>query len=208
MKIAYHNIVLLFVKRQSTMILPSMALIFATIAFVTMASADSKEVGYGRDDAPVIVYEYISLTCPHCASFHNNMLPEIKEKLLDTGKAKLIPRDFPLDNVAFAGSIIARCAGDDFYLNIIDWLFKNQQAWLSQSDPIAYLKQGALFFGINDAKFNACMADKSIQDNIFATYQEAQQKYSVTGTPSFVINGEKVVIRDVQHFIDIVEEAQ
>lgn len=180
--------------------------LYLTISATTAIAQDNNELAVGDNNAPVTIYEFASLTCPHCANFHNNMYPELKKQLIDTGKAKYVMVDFPLDNIAFMGAIIGRCSGNLYY-NVIDWLYKNQQAWLSSSDPVAYLQQGAKFFGIDDTKFQTCLQNKSIQDSIFAKYQQAQEEYGVNSTPSFVINGKKIRVGSLDDLISAVEDA-
>lgn len=180
--------------------------LYMSISTTSAIAQDNNEIAIGDANAPVTVYEFASLTCPHCANFHNNMYPEFKKQLIDTGKARYVMVDFPLDNIAFMGAVIGRCAGNLYY-NVIDWLYKNQQAWLSSPDPVAYLQQGAQFFGIDDAKFQACLQDKSIKDNIFAKYQQAQEEFRVNSTPSFVINGKKITVRSLDDLIEAVEDA-
>ena len=78
------------------------------------------EMSIGSKDAPVTMYEYSSLTCPHCAVFHSDTLPRIKEAYIDTGKLRLVYFDFPLDDLALAGSMLARCAGPAMYPGMIE----------------------------------------------------------------------------------------
>ena len=87
-------------------------------------AVEYKEHVLGNPDAPVTIIEYASLTCPHCATFHNETLPEIKKSLIDTGKAKLIFRDYPLDGVAVRAAAVAQCAGDDRYFGVLGMLSK------------------------------------------------------------------------------------
>jgi hypothetical protein len=84
---------------------------------------------FGKETAPVTLVEYASLTCPHCAQFHQNTLPAIKKEYIETGKVKLVYRDFPLDQLALSGSMIARCAGRDRYYAFIDVMFAQQATW-------------------------------------------------------------------------------
>src|SRR5947199_3127821 len=86
----------------------------------------------GQADAPVTIVEYASMTCPHCSHFHETTYPELKKKYIDTGKVRFIFREFPLDPLAAAGSMLARCAGGDKYFPMIESLFAQQRDWVTQ----------------------------------------------------------------------------
>ena len=143
----------------------------------------------GQADAPVTIIEYASLTCPHCASFHTEVLPAIKKEFIDTGKAKLIFRDFPLDQVAFAGAILARCAAPEKYFTYLNVLFAQQRQWATAQDPVAALKQIARLGGMPAEQFDKCLADKALGDYILAQRLEGNQKFNVNSTPTLIING-------------------
>ena len=81
----------------------------------------------GKPEAPITIVEYASLTCPHCAHFANDVLPEIKKAWIDTGKARLVLRDFPLDEPALRAAMIARCAPPDRYYAFADTFFAAQE---------------------------------------------------------------------------------
>lgn len=143
----------------------------------------------GKADAPVTIIEYASLTCPHCASFHASVLPEIKKEFIDTGKAKLIFRDFPLDQLAFAGAILARCAGPEKYYTYLDVLFAQQRQWATAQDPKAALVQIARLGGLSAQQFEACLQDKAMGDYILNSRLEGNQKFNVNSTPTLIIDG-------------------
>ena len=100
------------------------------------AAAEPQEQILGDPDAPVTIIEYASLTCPHCAQFHNEVLPELKERYIAPGKVRLIYRDFPLDQVALAAAALAHCDGSDRYFSMLDVLFETQRNWARADDPI------------------------------------------------------------------------
>src|SRR5689334_23792973 len=106
----------------------------------------------GKADAPVTIIEYASLTCPHCAAFDRETLPKLKEKWIDTGKAKLVYRNFPFDKPALQAAMIAACAPSDRYFNFIDVLFQQQQQWATAQDPVAALTRIAKLGGLSDAQ--------------------------------------------------------
>ena len=95
----------------------------------------------GNPDAPVTIIEYASLTCPHCAQFHTEVLPELKERYIDPGKVRLIYRDFPLDQMALAAAALAHCAGPERYFSMLDVLFETQSNWAQADDPITAIKR-------------------------------------------------------------------
>src|SRR5437762_12817844 len=86
----------------------------------------------GKDDAPATIVEYASMTCPHCAHFHETTYPELKKRYIDTGKVRLIFREFPLDPLAAAASMLARCAGKDKFFPLIEAFFAQQKDWVVQ----------------------------------------------------------------------------
>lgn len=146
----------------------------------------------GNPDAPITMIEYASLTCPHCADFHNNVLPEIKKNYIDEGLVRLIYRDFPLDKVALRGSLIAACGPDENYFRIIGVIFNSQEQWATTADPVAALDQIGRMGGLSAEAIDACTNDDALIQKILARAQEAQNLYGINSTPSFVINGQVV----------------
>ncbi len=174
------------------------ALLVAIVA-VTPAVADLdveaalKDRVLGDPNAPVTIIEYASLTCPHCAGFHNDTLEALKERYIDTGKAKLVYRDFPLDGLALRASMMARCAEDDRYFGFIEVLFRSQSNW-AQADlarGMQSLQQIGRLGGMSEADFDACMANEELIDGILAMRQVAADSFDVGSTPTFIINGKK-----------------
>ncbi|NIY76547.1 DsbA family protein [Thalassospira sp. HF15] len=166
-----------------------------------------KEHVMGDADAPVTMIEYASLTCPHCASFHTEVLPEIKEKLIDTGKLKLIFRDYPLDGVALRAAAIAQCAGEDRYFGVLGMLFKSQMTWARSEDPIGSIKEVVRFAGMTGDAVDACMADQELIDGIVGSRMTGEQEHKVNSTPSFILDGDLIAgSREAEFFIDKVED--
>jgi protein-disulfide isomerase len=157
----------------------------------TAPAADPRlqEMVLGKADAPITIIEYASLTCPHCARFHAETLPQLKAEFIDTGKARLIFRDFPLDQLAFAGAVLARCGGPDRYYTFLNVLFAQQGQWATSSDPKGALTQIGRLGGVPSDQFEACLADKALADQILNSRLEGNQKHNVSSTPSFVIGG-------------------
>jgi protein-disulfide isomerase len=143
----------------------------------------------GNPDAPVTIVEYASLTCPHCAAFHTDTLPEVKKQLLDTGKARLVFRDFPLDQLALRAAGLVRCAQPLQRPAVLKLLFQTQQTWARSQDPLGALDQIGRAVGMSEAVTKACFQDQAILDAVIAQRLEAEQKYKVASTPSFIIGG-------------------
>jgi protein-disulfide isomerase len=146
----------------------------------------------GNPDAPITIIEYASLTCPHCAYFHSEILPEIKENYIDQGLARLVFRDFPLDRVALHGAQIAHCAPNDAYFRVIDVMFRTQEQWVASTDPVVALDQIGRTGGITPDALAACIEDEALVKKILERAQTAQDLYGLNSTPSFVINGQIV----------------
>jgi protein-disulfide isomerase len=146
----------------------------------------------GSDTAPVTIVEYASVTCPHCASFHQQTYPALKSKYIDTGKVKLIFREFPTQPapVAIAGFMLARCA-DDKYYPMLDAIFSQQQSWAQ--DPYNGFLRIARQAGFTQEKFEACLKDQKLAEQIQGVAQRGNEQFKVESTPTFFINGKKYV---------------
>jgi len=145
----------------------------------------------GQTDAPITIVEYASMTCPHCAHFANDVLPELKQKWIDTGKAKLVMRPFPLDQVALRAETLARCLPPDRYYPMIETLFKTQEKWAIAQDWRPALERTARLAGISSKEFDACLGNKGLEDEAVQSRLTASTQLDVTGTPTFFINGKK-----------------
>ena len=146
------------------------------------------EMVLGKDDAPVTIVEYASMTCPHCAHFHATTLPELKTKYIDTGKARLIFREFPFDPRAEAGFMLARCSKDN-YFPMIDVLFKQQQNWAAVENAKDALLQISKLAGFSQESFEACLTDQKLLDDVRAVQKRGAEEFKVDSTPTFFING-------------------
>ena len=146
----------------------------------------------GKADAPITIFEYASLTCPHCAAFDRETLPKVKENWIDTGKAKLIFRDFPLDGLALRAAMLARCAPPDRFYGFIDTLFQSQQTWEHAKDPMEALEHIARLGGMTEDQFKSCMKNEQVSNAVVGSETLAQKEYGVNSTPTFFINGTKI----------------
>ena len=143
----------------------------------------------GKDDAKVTIVEYASMTCPHCAHFHETTLPALKTKYIDTDKARLIFREFPFDPRAEAGFMLARCAGDN-YFPMVDVLFKQQQTWAVAENVKDAMFQLSKLAGFTQESFNACLTDQKLLDQVRSVQKRGADEFKVDSTPTFFINGQ------------------
>ena len=151
------------------------------------------DMSLGSQDAPNVIVEYASMTCPHCAQFDKVVFPELKTKYIDTGKARLIFREFPLDGLAARASMLARCAGPDRYFAMIDVMFQTQPNWVVEGpEALDHLLQLARQAGFSKEKFDACLADKDLFKKIVDERQRANDVFQVDSTPTFFVNGKRM----------------
>jgi protein-disulfide isomerase len=156
-----------------------------------MAANALPDVVLGKADAPVTIVEYASMTCSHCAAFHEETYPTLKSKYIDTGKVKFMLREFPLDPLATAGFMLARCAGDDKRTAIVDLLFAQQKNWAFVEKPIEALSNLVKQAGITQDKFEACLKDQGLYDKVNEVRERGAEKFGVNATPTFFINGKR-----------------
>ncbi len=158
-----------------------------------MAPGPLPEMALGSPDAPNTIVEYASMTCPHCAQFQTTVLPQLKTKYIDTGKVRYILREFPLDNLAVAAFMLARCAGDDRYFPMIDALFATQENWAAPgSDAKERLLLIARQAGLSKEQFDKCLADKDLFGKIVQIRTTGNEKFQVDSTPTFFVNGKRL----------------
>ncbi len=170
-----------------------------TISPLMSKDFELSEKFMGDDTAKNILIEYASLSCVHCANFHNQKLPKIKKELIDSGMVKFIYRDFPLDRPAMIASMIAQCYQKDQYFVILNSMFKNQKKWVSVSDDQEKLKQAFYnilkVHGIKLIDISACIEENEVNkkkwESILKTRLDGQ-KMGVTSTPTFFLNGKKL----------------
>jgi protein-disulfide isomerase len=149
------------------------------------------DVWMGSPTAPVTIIEYASMTCPHCAHFAVEIFPKFKEKYIDTGKVRYVMREYPLDGLAAAAFMLARCAGPDKYYPMIETLFAEQRKWAGVKEPLPPLLAIAKQAGFTEQSFQACIHDKELLEKIQQVRNRAQEKFKVEATPTFYINGER-----------------
>lgn len=147
------------------------------------------EKAEGKEDAPVTIIEYASMTCGHCAQFATETFPKLKSDYIDTGKVRFILREFPLDPLSAAGFMIARCAGDDKYFTMVDLLFKEQKQWAYSDKPVEGLQNIVKQVGFSQQSFEQCLQNQELLDGVNWVRQRGAEKFGVNSTPTFFING-------------------
>ena len=172
-----------------------------------MVAGPLGEKALGDPDAPVTMIEYASMTCGHCATFHNEHWPEIRDNYVETGQVYFILREFPLDPLATAAFMLARCLEGEQYFSLVDALFARQDSWTRADNPEQALFQMARQAGFNEESFNACLTNQEILDGVNWVRERGAERFEVNSTPTFFINGEiyRGVI-SVDQFEDIVSE--
>ena len=146
----------------------------------------------GSPDAPVTLIEYASMTCPHCARFHNQTLGPIKKKYIDTGKVRLILREFPLDNLATAAAMLTRCAGPDKHYALTNVLFAQQAKWaFSGGNPVPPLREITKQAGFTRESFDKCLKDQKLVDGILWIRKRGASEFRVQATPTIFLNGRR-----------------
>ena len=150
-----------------------------------------KEMALGDENAPVTIVEYMSMTCPHCAAFHDENFKPLKEKYIDTGKVRFILREFPFDPRAAAAIMLARCAPEAQFFPMVDVLFKQQRTWATAADGREALLQIARLAGFTQESFEACLTNQKLLDDVNAVRTKAANEFGVQSTPTFIINGKR-----------------
>jgi protein-disulfide isomerase len=179
-----------------------LSLMTPAFAQATPSNADLTQAGplgemaIGKDDAPVTIIEYASMTCPHCATFHNKTYPEMKKRYVDTGKVRYILREFPFDPLSAGAFMLARCAGKDSkdrYFALVETLFQQQARWAdpnvkNPADPLFAIVRQA---GFTKESFESCLRDQKLLDGIEWVRDRGAKSLGVQSTPTFFINGKQ-----------------
>jgi protein-disulfide isomerase len=161
----------------------------------------------GDADAPVTIIEYASATCPHCARFHVDTFPTLKEEFIDTGKVRFVFREFPFDDLALAAFMLARCAPEERFFPIVDVLFEEQQSW-TQS-PREELLKIARMAGFTEDSFNQCLENEEIAEGILEIRSTGAEQYGVNSTPTFFVNGTVIEgNQPIERFREAIAEAE
>jgi protein-disulfide isomerase len=153
----------------------------------------------GKTDAPIKVMELFSMTCSHCASFHNNTFPDVKTRLIDTGMVCFEMQPFPLDQIALRAHALARALPQSKYFPMVSMLLKDIDRWARNPDPLTALSQMARLAGMSAADFDAVMLNRPLLEAIVAMRQYANKKWQIAATPSFVVNDKTILSGDLSY---------
>jgi protein-disulfide isomerase len=191
-------------RRQATRILGATALAsFTSLETLLPAraadpsAADIAQAGplgdawLGSPDAKCTIIEYASMTCTHCAAFHRDTWPKLKSTYLDTGKVHFTLREFPLEPLAAAGFMLARCDGNDKFFAMTDLLFDHQEDWAFTKKPLEGLAKLTKQAGFTQKSFEDCLKNQQIRAGVEAVRSRAESVLGVNATPTFFINGKK-----------------
>ena len=162
-----------------------------------MKPGELPDLAIGAADAKVTVVEYASMTCGHCANFHKKVFPALKTKYVDTGKVRFIFREFPLDDLAAAASMLGRCAGGGSEVaksfDLTSILFEKQEDWaFAKGNQAAKLFEIAKQAGFTQESFDKCLTDQKLLEQISATRERGSKTFGVSSTPTFFINGKRL----------------
>lgn len=161
----------------------------------------------GPADAKVTLVEYASATCPHCAEFHAKVFPTLKAEYIDTGKIRFIFREFPLDDLALAAFMLARCAPPEKYYPMIDVLFEQQKSWVTEN-PKADLFKIAQLAGFTEQTFNTCLNDTKVAKGVIEIKERGEKDFGVRATPTFFVNGKLIEgTQPIEEYRKAIEDA-
>ena len=181
-------------KANSSLFFLFKILIIYLIFFSIEAKSENNFIVLGNESAPVKIKIFSSLTCPHCANFHIEVVPEIVKNYVSAGSVQLIFIDFPLDQAAFNASKLLNCIDQKKQIEFLDTIYEDQAKWTSGANLNEInnnLKKIVKNLGINSDQFNTCLNNEVVSDKILNGRIEAQKKYSINSTPTIVINEEK-----------------
>lgn len=168
-------------------------------SFFGLSYAESNQVNnktesmfLGDKEAPVIIIEYSSFTCPHCATFHTEVLPKLKADYINSGKVLLEYREVYFDGPGLWAGLLARCQGNQKYFPMIDLIFRKQKDWArgNRDEIINGLLSVGRQSGLTDEKSKMCMEDSTLAEELIEIFKQNTSADGISSTPSFVINGE------------------
>ena len=167
-----------------------------------------KDFVIGNEDAKITIIEYASLSCSHCADFHTNTLETLKKEYIDTGKVKMVFRDYPFNYPALLGSMVLRCIPENYRYDYMNALFKLQLDWVNKKNKktIQELYKIMQSGGMTKDEYDACIYNTELENEILKGVMEAQNQFNIKSTPSFIINGKLIEgnksIKEFRQIID------
>jgi protein-disulfide isomerase len=173
------------------------------------ADATVQEMVLGAEDAPVEMIEYASYTCPHCATFHDDVFEDIKRDYIDTGKVKFTYREVYFDKYGLWGSLVARCGGEDRFFGITDMIYDTQETWSRAGSEAAIaeeLRKIGRIAGLEGDQLEACLSNNEKARGLIEWYQANAEEHGINSTPSFVIDGETYSNMSYDEFQEILDE--
>ena len=194
-------------KTASIAVLPEVSNI-QTVSSEDAGPVEIVEMAIGTEDAPITVIEYASFTCPHCASFHENVFKDLKVDYIDTGKVKFIFRDVYFDRYGLWASMVARCGGQERFFGMTDILMETQREWTSSGDPVAIadaLRKTGRLAGLEDSALQACLNDEAKAKALVSWFQENAAADKIQATPTLIIDGEQhsnMTYADLREILD------
>ena len=195
--------------------LPGIALPFVAMAagpLLAQSAAEEapvyEEMVLGAEDAPVTIIEYLSFTCPHCATFHNSVFKQLKSDYVDTGKVRFVFREVYFDRYGLWAAILARCGGHQKYFGLMDMLFQRQSSWSRQPDGPSVadrLFEIGRAAGLDDSAIKICFQDGPNAELLVEKFKEFTEEDGISSTPSFVIDGTNYSNMGLDEFVDVLE---
>lgn len=177
----------------------SLLMLIAAPQAAVAQAVDMKEAlgerSVGSKDAPVTILAFESLSCPHCAAFHTGAFPQIKKEYIDTGKVRIVFKDFPLNAPAFWASVMVRCMKPEQFLAMTEILFEKQRTWLSAKSEKEFfdgLAQMGALGGLTRAEFDKCRENKPFVEGVLALRNDAAKTYKIQSTPTFIIGETRI----------------
>ena len=163
----------------------------------------------GDENAPITIIEYASMSCSHCATFHTNTLPELKKEYIDTGKVRMVFRDYPFNYPALLGSMMMRCIPSDVRYDYMNALYKLQTTWVDKDPKVSKKELYKIMQsgGMSKEEFDNCISNTELEQKILQVLMDAQEEFDIKSTPTFIINGEKLGgNKDIKVFRQIIDK--
>ncbi len=162
----------------------------------------------GDKDAPITIIEYASMSCSHCASFHNSTLNDLKTEYIDTGKVRFVFRDFPFNYPALLGSMMMRCIPNEVRYDYMNALYLLQKSWVVRENATTMQELYKIMQsgGMTKDEFDACYSNEQLENEILEGVIAAQKEFNIRSTPSFLVNGNLIEgnksIKEFRQIID------